>query len=217
MFRVKLTPFKILICMLLLCFAFFIMLPHSPVKAAQFACPPNCLRIVLAQNLPSSQFSISEGKYDLVDYITQRVISSAAGTGKWVVAPKGSANIQVSYNGSPVPGPVGSLLVLRQTNPAGLNVFSFSNKRYRGDLLIENRNGKLDLINVIDVEQYLCGVVGAEMGMGAHDEAYKAQAVVSRTYAYYHKQHPQLNYDLGIPRSGRYTADMTPSWSAAKE
>lgn len=212
MSKVKLTLYRASMLTLLLYSVFAVVFPPSPVKGVQFVCPPNYLRVALAQNLPSSQFSVSEGEYELVDYITQQVISTATGAGKWVVAPKGSASIQVSYNGSPVPGPVGSMLVLRQKDAAQLNVFSFNNKRYRGDLLIENLNGKLHIINVIDVEQYLYGVVGAEMGMGAHDEAYKAQAVVSRTYAFYHRQHPQLNYDLGITTQwqvyGGYDAEL---------
>ncbi|MDD2432977.1 MAG: SpoIID/LytB domain-containing protein, partial [Clostridia bacterium] len=67
-----------------------------------------------------------------------------------------------------------------------------------GNLLLENFQGKIQAINYLDMEQYLYGVVGAEMGSGAPEEAYKAQAIVSRTYAYYCKEHPQLNYDLGV-------------------
>ena len=46
------------------------------------------------------------------------------------------------------------------------------------------------------------------MGLGAPEEAYKAQAVVSRTYALYHKQHPQLNYDLGLTLNGKFMVVM---------
>jgi len=194
----KLMLHKIMGLALISCLFFSAVLYPRPVQGAQFVCPSSSLRVALELNLASAQFNVSEGNYDLVDYITQRVIVSGSGTGKWVVAPRGSANIQVSYNGSPIQGPVSSLLILRQKDCTKLNIFKYKNKRYRGDLLIENLNGKLHMINVINVEQYLYGVVGAEMGMGAPNEAYKAQAVVSRTYALYQKEHPQLNYDLGI-------------------
>lgn len=163
----------------------------------QFVCPPTYLRIELGLNLASAEFAQTEGSYELVDYITQRVISSDVGTGTWFVAPAGSVNIQISNNGQPVQGLGSAILILRQKNYEQQNIFRFKNKRYRGDLLIQNLNGQIHIINVIDVEQYLYGVVGAEIGMAAPDEALKAQAIVSRTYALYYKQHPQLNYDLG--------------------
>ena len=34
-----------------------------------------------------------------------------------------------------------------------------------------------------DLEEYLCGVVPAEIGEGSHMEALKAQAVAARTFA----------------------------------
>jgi stage II sporulation protein D len=56
---------------------------------------------------------------------------------------------------------------------------------YRGTLeAMINRSGNLRLINVIDMEQYLRGVVPNEMGPGVYPEleALKAQAVAARTY-----------------------------------
>lgn len=43
-------------------------------------------------------------------------------------------------------------------------------------------------VNEIDLEQYLLGVVPAEMPPSWHMEALKAQAVISRTYALYQKR-----------------------------
>lgn len=198
--------------MILILFLFFGVLSASSVYGFQFNCPQNSLRVALALNITSGEFAVSEGDYELVDYLTQRVISSATKTGTWIVAPKGSQNIQIYNNNQPVQGQVSSLLLLRQKDPNGLNVFSFKNRQYRGDLLVENFNGQLNMINVIDVEQYLYGVIGDEMGFVAHQEAYKAQAVVSRTYAMYCKNHPQLNYDLGTTQSwqvyGGYTSEI---------
>jgi stage II sporulation protein D len=174
-----------------------ILMPPSGVQGAYIVTPPTSLRVALALDMASAEFAVSEGNYELVDYMTQRVISPVPGSGSWVVAPAGNAGIQISNNGQPVGGLASSLVILRQKNPAEQNIFRFKNKRYRGDLLIENLNGKLQMINLIDVEQYLYGVVGAEIGMTAPDEALKAQAIVSRTYALYYKERPQLHYDLG--------------------
>ena len=45
--------------------------------------------------------------------------------------------------------------------------------------------GKFDVVNTLDVESYLQGVLGKELLADWHREAYKAQAVVARTYALY--------------------------------
>jgi stage II sporulation protein D len=56
--------------------------------------------------------------------------------------------------------------------------------RYRGALTIRKRpDGLLSVIDVVNVEDYLYGVIGPEMGSSAPPEALKAQAVAARTYA----------------------------------
>lgn len=58
-------------------------------------------------------------------------------------------------------------------------------REYRGTLELRRGETGLTVVNRIGLEQYLQGVVGAEMGRRAPGEeaALKAQAVVSRTYA----------------------------------
>lgn len=177
---------------------FFIFLIASELFAASVATTPSTIRVAIGLNLTSVEFSVSEGDYELVDCITQRVIKTGSFTGNWVVAPAGSLNLQIYNNGQPISGLGSSLLLLRQVNEQEQNIFTLGQKKYRGNLLLENFQGKIQAINYIDMEHYLYGVVGAEMGAGAPLEAYKTQAVVSRTYALYYKQHPQLNYDVGI-------------------
>lgn len=58
--------------------------------------------------------------------------------------------------------------------------------RYRGAIeVVPNRHGTLSVINTVDLETYLRGVVPREMGAWAYPslEALKAQAVAARTYA----------------------------------
>jgi stage II sporulation protein D len=60
---------------------------------------------------------------------------------------------------------------------------------YRGSLkLIVTGQGRINAVNLVDVEEYLYGVVPKEMPPGWPDEALKAQAVVSRTFASYQKE-----------------------------
>jgi len=55
--------------------------------------------------------------------------------------------------------------------------------RYRGSLVLEPARGGLAVVNHLDTEQYLRGVVPAEMPSSWHPEALKAQAVAARSYA----------------------------------
>jgi stage II sporulation protein D len=73
-------------------------------------------------------------------------------------------------------------------------------KTYRGSLLVlANPRGTLNLVNRVDLDEYLYGVVPAEMGPKRYDEveALKAQAVAARTYALAHRgQFETEGYDL---------------------
>lgn len=64
-------------------------------------------------------------------------------------------------------------------------VIRFGERTYRGAIELRSGNPRLLVINVVDVESYLRGVVPAEVGYLDDRvlEAVKAQAVASRTYA----------------------------------
>lgn len=57
-------------------------------------------------------------------------------------------------------------------------------RTYRGEYEIRVNNGYLMVINIVELEDYLCGVLPNEIGSTAPMEALKAQAVVSRTATY---------------------------------
>jgi stage II sporulation protein D len=71
---------------------------------------------------------------------------------------------------------------------------------YRGSLRVAiNPRGLLNVVNRVDLEEYLYGVVPAEMGPKRFDaiEGLKAQAVAARTYAMAHRgQFDAEGYDL---------------------
>ncbi len=54
---------------------------------------------------------------------------------------------------------------------------------YRGVIMIQNKNGKLTVINNVPLEDYIKGVVPSEMPSGWATEAHKAQAIAARSYA----------------------------------
>lgn len=71
--------------------------------------------------------------------------------------------------------------IVIKTTDAGF--VSTKGKWYRGIIMIQNKNGKLTVINDVDLEDYIKGVVPAEMPSGWSYEAHKAQAIAARSYA----------------------------------
>jgi len=73
------------------------------------------------------------------------------------------------------------------TSNTGLNLISLLEgteyRRYRGNIEFRVDNGSLVAINELNIEDYLRGVVPAEMPSSWPAEALKAQAVVARNYA----------------------------------
>lgn len=76
---------------------------------------------------------------------------------------------------------------VRITSKDGL--IRLNGRAYRGSIEIrKGKDSKLIVINELDLEEYLMGVVAEEIPHDWEAEALKAQAVVSRTYALYLKK-----------------------------
>ncbi|HPO95281.1 MAG TPA: SpoIID/LytB domain-containing protein [Elusimicrobiales bacterium] len=73
-----------------------------------------------------------------------------------------------------------SPVLLENSNPNSHMIIN--GKKYRGKFKIKNSEGKIQIIEFVDIERYLWGVLGPEMGTSWPMEALKAQAVASRTY-----------------------------------
>jgi stage II sporulation protein D len=83
-------------------------------------------------------------------------------------------------------GTLGTTLHLQPDHDGSVSV---NDVAYRGKFrFIPVGGNKFDVVNELDVDSYLASVVPKEMLAGWHDEAYKAQAIVARTYALYEKQ-----------------------------
>ncbi|MCB0756516.1 MAG: SpoIID/LytB domain-containing protein [Flavobacteriales bacterium] len=64
-------------------------------------------------------------------------------------------------------------------------------------LQISSVDGKLKLVNAVDVERYVSRVVQAEVGYGAAEEYYKIQSIICRTYAIRNlERHALDGYDV---------------------
>ena len=86
-----------------------------------------------------------------------------------------SASISVSGSYANISGN-SFLMPIRIT---GTGFLKFNGRTYRGAFLVTSRGG---LLNVVNLENYLCGVLPAEVGASWHMEALRAQAISARTY-----------------------------------
>ena len=87
--------------------------------------------------------------------------------------------------------PVGNNFVVTASNVSESDVFSSSlgyvnigGKPYRGQVRFVKSGSALKSVNIVDVDDYIRGVLPKEIGTTTPIEALKVQAVVSRSFAY---------------------------------
>ncbi len=69
----------------------------------------------------------------------------------------------------------------------GLKPYKRKERKYKNNLLLTIEGDKaIKIINVVEMPNYLAGVIESEGGGGRHIEYYKVQAVLSRTYVLGH-------------------------------
>jgi len=86
--------------------------------------------------------------------------------------------------------PVARIKIIPQKD-SSINV---DNRRYRGEIdIIQNANKSLTVINTVDVEDYVRGILYHEISHRWPLEAIKAQAVAARTYAFYRIKNNKKN------------------------
>ncbi len=122
-------------------------------------------------------------------------------------------------------GPLGVFaedLILEPITPGTL--LQVGGRPYRGEMVVRlGASGKLTIINAVRIEDYLRGVVPAELGrgVGVPTAALEAQAIAARSYAlFYLGRHADLGFDLiAGPADQVYegAAGETPAADAALE
>jgi stage II sporulation protein D len=79
-----------------------------------------------------------------------------------------------------------------------LNHPNFKNEYYyAGKISISNNSGFLFILNTLEIENYLPGVLEAEVGINRPPEYYKVQAIICRTYTLSHlRRHEMEDFNL---------------------
>lgn len=89
------------------------------------------------------------------------------------------------------------LVVIASVSSSKKRTTSFNNEeeKVKENIIVKVKN-KDNTINNIELEKYVVGVVAGEMPASFNEEALKAQAIASRTYAIYKMNTSKGNYDL---------------------
>ncbi len=180
---------------------------------AQGGSPP-LIRVKLDHGPTQSSFKVTNGSYNLVDASNPLQPLTTVNPGQtWQVSIVGAYLQLINESGQTLTST--GILFIEPRDPNGLNVFSYKGTQYRTKIEFQNVGGKLLVINTLDLESYLYGVIGQEIGNAAPDEALKTQAVVARSYAMYKKKHPDnsLGYDVTTGTDSQvyrgYTAELS--------
>lgn len=149
------------------------------------------IRVLLKQDVPRVEVFSERGVVVQVPNGETRVFATAV-----TVRPSAGG---LTLNGERVPAESvtirsrGGDLVMTNGNGAG----DQKPLAVGGSLKVLLRGTGLSLVNDVDLEEYIKGVVPAEMSPSWHPEALKVQAVVARTYALYQRMlNRSREYDL---------------------
>lgn len=123
------------------------------------------------------------------------------------VFPLNAGMIYIIQGGRITEAATGRTFVLPEDRRAHLSSRDFriwvnpNGRWYRGCMELISYGNKVTLINLLDMEDYLLGVVPSEMPASWHLEALKSQAVAARSYAWAHlgkgsKWNNSEGYDL---------------------
>lgn len=88
----------------------------------------------------------------------------------------------------------GSILIA--SNDLENPIIYVENSRYRDYIRFYNQEDEIIVINHVDLDNYLYGVLALEMSPSFHFEALKAQAIASKNFALTSTKHDQYNYNL---------------------
>ena len=173
------------------------------------------IRIGLLVNRDSASMT-GTGGFKVVDQASGEVIGTSSPGRVWKILAKG-AWIDVTSPDGVAQG--------LYTGPVQLSLLSqegrvkVAEREYRGSLeVVSNKQGKLTIVNILDVENYLRGVVPLEIGKLGQDriEALKAQAVAARTYTVSNLgRRKALGFDLYSTVADQVYRGYGAEWSVA--
>lgn len=107
---------------------------------------------------------------------------AATGEALYTAAPGETVSVSLSGGGFAAEGRFaasGKELAVRSEGP-----IAYDGQRYRGRFLLKNGGGKMSVINIIHMDEYLYSVLGKEMSDSFPMEALKAQAICAKNFVW---------------------------------
>ena len=139
---------------------------------------PPIMRVLLINDKREAQLAIN-GCYQITGSLTN-IIDQGQGLQRCTISVSNEGiNIGNKHYGNSE-----LRITSRQDGEIELN-----NIRYRGEIrILQQFDNKFSVIEEIDLESFISGVLGSEMPPSWNDDALRAQAVTARTYAMYKKK-----------------------------
>jgi stage II sporulation protein D len=146
-----------------------------------------CIRVLISSEVTSVRLKII-GTYEVVDLLQNKVFYQGENLKATVIVYKDKFLLGNTETYSPK-------ILIRAKEPEALVI---NGQRFRGDLaLIKKERGEFLVINYIELDDYIKGILYHEASHYWPMEALKAQAVACRTYALYQRQNSvSLDYDV---------------------
>lgn len=143
------------------------------------------LDVKIGKNLSSSDYITlsSENGFYIYDKFDKQTILSQIIDSTIIISPNeyGELNILDLQNNILAPIPEDGSMVIGSGSID--SIIQIGQNKYRGFISFISKGEQITLINHIEIEDYLYGVVPKEMGYSFHMESLKAQAVAARTFA----------------------------------
>ena len=136
------------------------------------------VRVLLAEG--RTAFTVaSAGGLTITDATGRHILAQRAGSASFrLQLQRNSVLVREAKVGAPI------LLVWPGRTPT----VELEGQSFRGRLEVRSINGALGVVNVVELEDYLQGVIKDEIPPGWPAEAAKAVAIAARTYAVYQRQ-----------------------------
>lgn len=161
------------------------------------------IRVRLAKDIP--QFTLAvRGPCLIDDDQSHPLLEPLAELGACIVRPDPETPDGLLIGESRVSGPVMRVLPNRDGS-LSYGDREYEDREYRGYLVVKREGDGFLVINVVDIESYLRGVLQGELPKYFHPETYRAQAIISRTYALYQRyvNGPQRAWDVTATTSSQ--------------
>lgn len=157
-----------------------------------------CVLTVLLHSTLAPAMAGETIRVALQQNVESTTVSSTAG-----LVIRGEEDIEANGRVTISAGPSGLLLDGRRVRSDRIEVrgrngdTTLNGLTVGGRLIVKRQNGRLMVINEVDLEEYLKGVVPAEMNASWHPEALRAQAIAARTYGLYQmRQNGKKEFDV---------------------